>query len=461
MKRSVSGLIAGIGLLTLSGVMQPVSAQEVNWGTGGWELGGFSGQLNDEPEFGPERGGDQFANDVVYGARAGYVLRSNVFFQSEASISFPEVQPRDDGPTVNSQTLLFGGSAGYNFQPTSRLQIFVSGGAEAVVWDVDRFGTEADVGIKYGAGARYFLAPGLAIRGDVRWHQIRDALQTTRAGALGAVSAAEKDLWGMEISGGVSIFLGGPEDSDGDGVYDEADACEDTPARVPVDERGCPRDSDGDGVVDGIDRCPGTVGGAVVDDGGCPTDSDEDRVVDGLDECPDTPARARVDLRGCPTDADGDGIPDGLDSCPETPEGMEVDEVGCLAGPAGVALGNIASELNRLTVWFDTDESELWDGSLPALDLLGRVLVRNSGLVVEIQGHTDAVGPEEYNQRLSRRRAEAVRRYLMETFGEIEASQIRVVAYGQTRPIAPNDTAEDRQKNRRAIVVVVEPQTNE
>lgn len=459
--RTGSAVAAGLGIMLLAMTACRLSAQEVKWGTGGWELAAFSGPLNDEPEFSPEERGDQFANDAVYGGRAGYVLASNLFFQGEAAISFPEVQPRDGGRTVNSQMFLLGGSAGYNLQPTRRLQIFVSGGAEAVIWDPGGFGSETDLGIKYGTGVRFFVAPGVAVRGDLRWHQVRDALQDTRAEALGVPNAAEEDLWAMEISGGLSIFLGGPKDSDEDGVYDEHDACPDTPPRVPVDGRGCPMDSDGDGVVDGIDRCPGTAAGALIDEQGCPSDSDDDRISDGLDECPDTPSRATVDERGCPGDSDGDGVLDGLDRCPDTLEGAEVDEAGCPTGAPGVVLRDIVPELNRLTVWFDLGQSELWEESRSALDLLGRALVQNPGLVVEIQGHADALGSAEYNERLSRQRAEAVRSHLMQRFAEIEASQIRVESFGETRPTASNETPAGRQRNRRVVVVVVRPLTNQ
>jgi OOP family OmpA-OmpF porin len=462
MGRLQSSIVGAVGLLVLLGVVSPLVGQDdVKWGTGAWELAYFTGQLNDEPEFGPERGGDQFLNDAIYGGRAGYVLPANIFFQGEAAISFPEIQPRDGGPRIVSRAYLLGGSAGYNFQPTRRLQIFVSGGAEAVVWDPDGFDTETDFGLKYGTGARYFVTPEVALRGDLGWHQVRDALQDTRAQALGVASAAEEDLWAMELSGGVSLFLGGPKDSDGDGVYDDADVCPDTPTRVIVNDRGCPVDGDGDGVPDGLDRCPGTERGATVDDEGCPRDADGDRVVDGVDECPDTPARATVDESGCPSDSDGDGVLDGLDRCPDTPEGAEVDETGCPTGALGTLLRDFVSELNRLTVWFDFAESELWEDSRPALNLLGRALAENPDLVVEVQGHTDAVGPEAYNERLARERAEAVRAYLMEEFDEVEANQISVRSFGETRPAAPNETDAGRQKNRRAMVVVVEPRTED
>lgn len=458
----LSGLAVG-SCLSAQEVVEEASREsvpEVDFGTGGWTLNPYSGQLNDEPEFGPERDGDQFANDAIYGLRGGYVLERNVFFEGDVAVSFPELQPRDGGARIPSRTFLFAADAGYNFQPTQRLQIFVNGGAEAVVWDTGDFDTESNFALRYGTGARYYLAPNVAVRGDVRWHQVLDALQETRATALGVATAAEEDLWALELSAGVSIFLGGPRDTDGDGVYDEVDACAGTPVRVIVDETGCPVDGDDDGVPDGLDRCPDTPAGATIDPDGCPIDSDGDRVLDGLDECPNTPARATVDARGCSGDSDSDGVLNGLDECPNTPQGAEVDEVGCPTGVLGVTLRDFVSQLDRLTVWFDLDSAELWEDSRPTLDLLGEGLVHTPALVVEVQGHTDAAGSEQYNEMLSAERAAAVRDYLLENFPEIEEDQITTQAVGETEPVAPNDPAAGRQRNRRAVVLVVEPRVD-
>ncbi len=69
-----------------------------------------------------------------------------------------------------------------------------------------------------------------------------------------------------------------------------------------------------------------------------------------------------------------------------------------------------------------------------------------------IEGHTDNVFTREYNQKLSEARAKSVRLYLIDHFG-IKASRLSVVGYGMTKPIASNDTKEERQKNRRVQAV--------
>ena len=72
---------------------------------------------------------------------------------------------------------------------------------------------------------------------------------------------------------------------------------------------------------------------------------------------------------------------------------------------------------------------------------------------VVIEGHTDNVGSEAFNIKLSQERAGSVKAYLVDKFG-IESSRLRAVGYGPNRPIASNDTAEGRQKNRRVDAVV-------
>ena len=72
------------------------------------------------------------------------------------------------------------------------------------------------------------------------------------------------------------------------------------------------------------------------------------------------------------------------------------------------------------------------------------------GANVQLEGHTDSVGTEEYNMSLSRRRAESVKMYLVEKFN-IDASRVSTVGYGKSQPVATNDTEAGKQKNRRVV----------
>ena len=75
-------------------------------------------------------------------------------------------------------------------------------------------------------------------------------------------------------------------------------------------------------------------------------------------------------------------------------------------------------------------------------------------VVVELEGHTDSMGAEQYNLGLSQRRADAVRQVLIDRF-DTQGSRISATGFGESRPIASNDTAAGRQQNRRVITVIV------
>lgn len=121
-----------------------------------------------------------------------------------------------------------------------------------------------------------------------------------------------------------------PADADNDGVADDVDECDDTPAGADVNAVGCP-DTDGDGVADNLDQCDDTPAGTAVNAVGCP-DADDDGVANDEDDCPDSPAGEEVDEEGCADsqlDSDDDGVNDAIDQCPTTPADVSVDEEGC------------------------------------------------------------------------------------------------------------------------------------
>ena len=98
-------------------------------------------------------------------------------------------------------------------------------------------------------------------------------------------------------------------------------------------------------------------------------------------------------------------------------------------------------------IFFETAKAELLPESFLELDKLAKVMEDNSKLEVEIGGHTDNVGQEAYNQNLSQQRAQAVVTYLQEK--GIDASRLKAKGYGESTPIASNDTEEGRAQNRR------------
>ncbi|WP_201353322.1 OmpA family protein [Hydrogenimonas urashimensis] len=200
-------------------------------------------------------------------------------------------------------------------------------------------------------------------------------------------------------------------------------------------------DSDGDGVIDTKDKCPHTPAGTIVDENGCPDtkDSDGDGVIDVLDNCPNSKTN-QVDENGCPLDTDKDGVPDYIDQCPNTPPNFHVDAKGCTIG--------VTLHLN-----FPFDSAKIPAQETMDVDRIAEFLKKHPKVTAVIEGHTDSTGPADYNMKLSKRRAEAVKKALVER--GIDASRLTVKAYGETKPIAPNDTEEGRAKNRRVEVVLV------
>ena len=240
------------------------------------------------------------------------------------------------------------------------------------------------------------------------------------------------------------------QDSDRDGVVESNDRCPGTPCGAVVDKFGCPLDSDGDGVYDGIDRCPDTPKGAAVNKKGCPADSDKDGVYDGIDRCPDTPKGATVDEKGCPSDSDGDGVFDGIDRCPNTPAGAGVDEYGCPVETSEKEEEFLDSGMIRESnILFELEKAELKPESREVLDEIGKILVQWPDLKIEIGGHTDNQGAEEFNQKLSENRAAAVFEYLKANFPIINADNFTAKGYGESLPVGTNDTKEGRAQNRR------------
>ena len=434
--------------VTLLAVPDALMAQRYpKWGNGGVEFNAHVGLMNDEPEFDPgDTGRDLIRRDAVVGARIYYVFPWRGFFGGEVQNSLQRLAL--PARTPNMQTWWFMGVVGYNFQFGQNLQVFPVVGAGATRFDIDvvdiNIPAETDFALSYGVGARYWVWSNVAVRADLRQHHVPDALTATRQAATGA-PVTEADLIMNEASIGVSYFLGGPRDSDRDGVYNRGDACPDTPLGVIVDDVGCPMDSDMDGVFDGIDECPHTPYGATVDEVGCPSDDDLDMVLNGLDDCPDTPPGALVDDHGCPFDTDNDGYYDGIDRCPDTPAGAVVDETGCSEIQEGIQEGLLVLH----NVYFDFDMDTLRPESLPVLDQVGLALLQRPGIKFEIQGHTDAIASMEYNQSLSERRAHTVLGYLLDNFPELDASLYSSRGLGETRPIATNETPEGRQENRR------------
>lgn len=247
-------------------------------------------------------------------------------------------------------------------------------------------------------------------------------------------------------------------DADGDGLTDNVDAC---PAEAgPAANKGCPfPDRDGDGVVDVDDDCPDEPGPAA--NKGCPWgDADGDGLADNVDQCPQQKEDPDgfADDDGCPdADNDKDGIPDADDRCPDEPEVINGfrDDDGCPdKGKVVVIVKKEKIEILQ-RVLFATGKAIIKRRSYNLLDQVAQTLRAHDEIgKVRIEGHTDAQGGERYNRRLSQRRAEAVRRYLIDK--DVAPERLQAKGYGESKPIASNRTAKGRRQNRRVEFTIIE-----
>ena len=242
---------------------------------------------------------------------------------------------------------------------------------------------------------------------------------------------------------GVGVDLQGcPLDNDNDGVADYKDTCPHTPHGVEVNKHGCELDSDDDGIVNSHDLCPQTPYGDEVDSDGCSLDGDKDGVLDRDDACPDTPFGSRVDKNGCELDSDKDGVVDSKDICPNTPQEVkQVDANGCF------------KKLN-LHITFKTGSAEVDAASLPKIEKFASFLKTVPLYNTVIVGHTDNVGTQTNNLKLSQKRAQRIKELLVEH--GVAADSITTVGKGESEPVASNATKQGRAQNRRIEAILKE-----
>jgi OOP family OmpA-OmpF porin len=222
---------------------------------------------------------------------------------------------------------------------------------------------------------------------------------------------------------------GGTDDRDGDTILDPDDRCPDEPEDRDgwQDDEGCPDpDNDDDHILDTDDLCPNEAEDpdGWHDDEGCPDpDNDEDRILDADDDCVNDPEiyNAIEDDDGCPDH----GI-------------IELDT-------GGIALFE--------PIQFAYDSAEILPESFHILDAIAQVLAVNPEVeLVEVQGHADDRGNDDYNIALTRDRAASVVRGLAER--GIGAERMRSGGYGERCPLQAGTSTAARDRNRRVEIVI-------
>ncbi|OPG70335.1 hypothetical protein B1219_21190 [Pseudomonas ogarae] len=157
-------------------------------------------------------------------------------------------------------------------------------------------------------------------------------------------------------------------------------------------------------------------------------------------------------------DEDGDGVPDSRDKCPGTPKGVQVDADGCPPPvPAPVVEEAVVVQEETIVirdVHFEFNKATLTPADMDVLSTVAtRLKQETSTAQLRVTGHTDSVGSDAYNQRLSEKRANSVVQYLVEN-GVPRASFVSVSGAGESQPVADNKTADGRAMNRRTEIKI-------
>jgi len=257
----------------------------------------------------------------------------------------------------------------------------------------------------------------------------------------------------LMITAGLNIAFGGSQkaapavvdgDDDNDGVLNSVDECPTTPMGDKVDSKGCTLDGDDDkdGVLNSVDECPTTPAGFEVNTQGCALDDDNDGIPNTTDKCLATEAGKTVNSDGCFIDGDddNDGVLNSVDTCPNTPSSVTVvDAEGCI------------KEVN-LHINFENASYEVDAPSKVRIENAANFLKEKQNYSAEIIGYTDSVGRASNNQKLSQKRAQAVRNMLIEK--GVSEDRLTATGKGEANPIADNSTADGRAQNRRIEAIL-------
>jgi OOP family OmpA-OmpF porin len=255
-------------------------------------------------------------------------------------------------------------------------------------------------------------------------------------------------------------------DNDNDGIPDVDDRCINVPEDRDGDhdDDGCPEgsegDRDGDGILDSQDKCPDDPEDrdGFQDQDGCPDpDNDNDGIPDKMDQCPNDPEDKDgfQDQDGCPDpDNDHDGIPDVADKCPNDPEtfnGFE-DEDGCPDKGSVIIQDNNIIILDKIQ--FAYNSAEILPASNKILDAVATTLQHHPEFtLIEVAGHADERGSDQYNLRLTQDRVNSVVRALVAR--GIDKSRLRGKGYGEYCPLDEGHNEKAWEQNRRVEFKIV------
>ncbi len=413
--------------------------------------------------------GDRLSDSNLYGLRLSYMLLDKLSIEG----SFTRLSNiGEDGDIYEISGL-------YHIRPERKFVPYLTAG----IGQVSLFNGD-DFLFHFGFGLKYSLNNLIGLRTDIR----------------NVLSGSDYYKNSLVYTMGLTFQFGGEErppievplapDNDNDGVRDSLDYCLNTPGStkafvMEVDSRGCPKDSDGDGIPDymedndsdGVinynDLCPNTLLGYPVNSEGCDLDSDGDGIVDGKEmEIGTDPKKLDTDGDSLSdydeiykygtdpkkADVDGDGLSDydEIFKYKTDPTKTDTDGDGYIDGEEILTYrtdptiaGEVFKEIfGTKVIYFDFDSSKIRKDAKPTLDEVADFLMKYSEAKLKIEGHTCSIGPENYNQVLSLKRAKYAKKYLVKK--GISEDRILTEGFGESKPAEDNKTFQGRAKNRRA-----------
>ena len=440
---------------------------------------------------------------------AGYYITRKLGVGIEAGYGFVSVRDKDqllevmrhiiakeDAPfkTTFVPISVFGR---YNLIKDQNWIPYLTAGMGVMIWNCEdtELNTEISSGNNFianiGGGIEWEISRKVGIDFGVKYQRLFNQNEDMSGESTGSLGRGDIQTGNLSAGFGITLRFGGSKDTDGDGLEDRLDKCPFVPEDFDgfEDEDGCPEgDNDNDGLVDLVETNTGvfiSADSTGTDPNLADTDMDEvndyeeiytymtnpisvdtdgDSLSDG-DEINNYKTDPNsVDTDGDElsdydeifihqtdpknVDTDGDGFMDGNDKCPlksETFNGFQDDD-GCPDKKPEIVFEKKAPIVLD-GVNFKVGSSELTDGAKPVLDKVVRTLKNYKDMYLEINGHTDSSGSRALNMKLSRKRAESVRRYLINQ--GIEEYRLRAIGLGPDHPVTSNNTKEGRSKNRR------------
>lgn len=419
MARSIVGIVFVLLAVALALGAVPAFAETDIFEEAPWTLslgGGYVGREGDEP----------VKDSPFLSLKLGYDVSPRWTFEWDLGI-MPYLRKQTfnydkfelDGNTWGLRTGL---DVLLHLRTTKNLRFdpFLAAGAGVAIYgkSVGPGGGSVQASVPVGLGILYHFNDEWALRGDYRheFHGMEGSRLASEHHTI--LSAGVNYRFGAAVKPVYVVAGSGDLDSDGDGLTDVEEAQLGTDPFNP--------DTDGDGLTDFEE-----VRTYKTD----PLNADTD--YDGLKDGAEVHVYKTDPLK---QDTDNGGVADGHEVIEDSTDPLNpADDL----------------QLFTLNIEFDYDKAVLRPQYFDQLDVIVKVLQRDPGATARIEGHADKrkKSSPSYNMRLSERRAKAVLDYLSEV-GGIERARLTPVGYGFTRPVAPNDTEQNMQKNRRTEIYI-------